>query len=94
MRKEVYPYNDMTDFSKIKENQLPPKKAFYSKLLNDPGISDEEYDHPRRAWREFWIENMGEYHNLHLRSDVLLLADAFDEFRNVCRPGELRSRSS
>ena len=38
----------------------------------------------RRVWREFGIENMGEYRTLYLKSDVLLLSDVFEEFKKVC----------
>ena len=62
---------------------LPPKKDFYSKL-NDCGITDKEYEHAERIWKEFAIKNLGEYHDLYLKSDVLLLADVFEEFRNIC----------
>ena len=82
-RKGVYPYDHMTSIERFKETQLPPKEAFYSKL-NDSGISDEEYEHAKRVWNETGIENMGDYHDLYLKSDVLLLADVFEEFRNVC----------
>ena len=68
---------------KFEETQLPPKEKLYSKL-NDCGISDEDYDHAKKVWEEFEVKNMGEYHNLYLKSDVLLLADVFEEFRNVC----------
>ena len=82
-RKGVYPYDYMSDFKKFKENQLPPKEAFYLRL-NDSHISDEDYHHAERVWNEFEIENLGEYHDLYLKSDVLLLTDVFEEFRNVC----------
>ena len=68
---------------RFKETQLPPKEKFYSKL-NDCGISDEDYEHAQKVWKEFGIENMGDYHDLYLKSDVLLLANVFEEFRNVC----------
>ena len=73
----------MTDISRFNETQLPPKEAFHSRL-NDSDISDEDYDHAERVWSEFEIKNMGDYHDLYLKSDVLLLADVFEEFRNVC----------
>ena len=68
---------------RFKETQLPPKEKFCSKL-NDCGISDEDYEHAQKVWKEFGIENMGDYHDLYLKSDVLLLANVFEEFRNVC----------
>ena len=63
----------MTSIERFKETKLPPKEAFYSKL-NDSHISDEGYDHAKRVWKEFGVKTMVEYHDLYLRSDVLLLA--------------------
>ena len=82
-RKGIYPYDYMNGIKKFSEEKLPPKEKFYSKL-NDCGVSDEDYDHAQRIWKEFEIKNLGEYHDLYLKSDVLLLADVFEEFRNVC----------
>lgn len=62
---------------------MPPKEEFYSKL-NDCHISAEDYEYAKKVWREFGMKTMHEYHNLYLKSDVLLLADIFEEFRNVC----------
>ena len=73
----------MSGIEKFSEEKLPPKEEFYSKL-NDCGVSDEDYDHAKKVWKEFEVKNMGEYHDLYLKSDVLLLADVFEEFRNVC----------
>ena len=72
-RKGVYPYDHMTSIKRFKKTKLPPKEAFYSKL-NDSHISDEGYDHAERVWKEFGVKTMVEYHDLYLRSDVLLLA--------------------
>ena len=82
-RKEIYPYDYMNGIEKFSETQLPPKEAFYSKL-NDCGVSDEDYNHAQKIWKEFEIKNLREYHDLYLKFDVLLLADVFEEFRNIC----------
>ena len=82
-RKGIYPYDYMNGIKKFSEEKLPQKEKFFSKL-NDCGISDEDYDHAKRIWKEFGVKNLGEYHDLCLKSDVLLLADVFEEFRNVC----------
>ena len=82
-RKGIYPYDYMNGIKKFSEEKLPQKEEFFSKL-NDCGISDEDFDHAQRIWKEFGMKNLGEYHDLYLKSDVLLLADVFEEFRNVC----------
>ena len=81
-KKGIYPYDYMNGFEKFSE-KLPPKKDFYSKL-NDCEVSDKDYEHAHKIWKEFEIQNLGEYHDLYLKSDVLLLADVFEEFRNIC----------
>ena len=63
-RKGIYPYQYMNSLEKLKETQLPPKKAFYSRL-NDEGISDENYAHARKVWKTFEMKNLEEYHNLY-----------------------------
>lgn len=82
-RKGVYPYDYMSSIDKFDETEMPPKEEFYSKL-NDCHISAEDYEHAKKVWAEFRMKTMGEYHDLYLKSDVLLLADMFEEFRNVC----------
>ena len=83
IRKGVYPYEYMTSWDKFKETQLPPKKAFYSKLnMND--ISDEDYEHAQRVWKGFNMKNLEEYHDLYLKTDVILLSYVFEAFRNTC----------
>ena len=67
----------------MEETQLPPKEIFYSKL-NDEGISDEDYEHARQVWKAFGMKNLKDYHNLYNQVDVFLLADVFENFRNIC----------
>ena len=55
--KGIYPYEKMDDQNRFKETVLPPKEAFYSKL-NMSGVSDRDYEHAHRAWREFGINNL------------------------------------
>ena len=81
--KGVYPYDYMDAEEKFAEKRLPSKKDFYS-LLTDEDISDREYGHAQKVWETFEIENMGQYHDLYLKSDVLLLADVFENFRKTC----------
>ena len=83
LRKGVYPYEDMDNWEKYDETTIPPKEAFYSKLHLE-GISDTDYAHARKVCKVFGIKNCGEYHDLYAQSDTLLLADVFEDFRNMC----------
>ena len=69
--------------TKLDETSLPPKEAFYSKLTGER-ITDEDYQHAPTVWKEFIIESMKDYHKLYNLSDVLLLADIFENFRSIC----------
>ncbi|WAQ98595.1 LOW QUALITY PROTEIN: hypothetical protein MAR_022968 [Mya arenaria] len=82
-RKGVYPYDFVDGLKRLAETQLPPKNEFYSKLSGDD-ISDEVYVHAQQVWKEFEGKTMRDYHNLYLTSDVLLLIDVFETFRDVC----------
>ena len=82
-RKGVYPYDYMDSFKKFDETRLPTKEDFYS-ILNNEHISDDDYKHAQKVWNEFNIDNMGEYHDLYLKTDILLLADVFENFRKAC----------
>ncbi len=83
-RKGVFPYEYMTDFSKLGVKSLPPKEAFCSQL-NDNHISDKDYDHVKKVWKAFNCKTMKDYHDLYLKTDVLLLADVMTEFRKTCK---------
>ena len=83
MRKGVYPYDYVDSLDKLSETRLPSKEAFYSKL-NKAHISDEDYEHALKVWRSFDCKTMRDYHDLYLKSDVLLLTDVFETFRDVC----------
>ena len=73
----------MDNWEKFDEITLPPKESFYSNL-NIEDISDEDYTHAEKVWDVFEINNRGEYHDLYVQSDTLLLADVFENFRNMC----------
>ena len=81
--KGVYPYDYMTDMTKFNDTQLPSKEAFYSKLTEE-GIKDTEYERALKIWDHFKHKNLGQYHDLYLQTDVLLLTDVFENSRKKC----------
>ena len=82
-KKGVYSYDFMDSFEKFNNRELPTKDQFYS-ILNDEHITDDEYDHTKEVWDTFCIKTMGDYHDLYLVSDVLLLTDVSENFRKTC----------
>ena len=82
-KKGIYPYDFMDSFEKFNKTELPTKEEFYS-ILNNEHITDEDYSHAQNVWNTFQLQTMGEYHNLYLKSDILLLADVFENFRETC----------
>ena len=83
LRKGVYPYGHMGEWEKFTETTLPEKEAFYSNL-NMEDIADTDYMHAKRVFKDFEIKRLGEYHDLYLKSDTLLSADVFENFRKMC----------
>ena len=82
-RKGIYPYDHMDSFDRFNETKLPVQQHFYS-ILNNEHISDEQYKHAQNVWDTFNLKTMGDYHDLYLKSDILLLADVFENFRKTC----------
>ena len=82
-RKGVYPYDYVSSIETLSETQLPPKEEFYLKL-NDEDISDSDYQHALNIWSTFKCKTIRDYHNLYLKTDGLLLADVFENFRKTC----------
>ena len=82
-RKGVYPYDYVSSLEKLFETQLPPKEEFYSKLNNED-IADDDYQHAINVWNTFKCKSIRDYHDLYLKSDVLLLSDVFENFRKTC----------
>ena len=76
LRKGAYPYDCMNDWEKFNETKLPEEEEFYSNL-NLEDTTDIDYIQAKRVCKDFEIKNLGEYHDLNLTSDVLLLADVF-----------------
>ncbi|XP_060554029.1 uncharacterized protein LOC132715073 [Ruditapes philippinarum] len=83
LRKGVYPYDYMDSFDKFDESSLPLKEEFYSTIKKEH-ISGEDYDHAQAVFDRFSMTSLGEYHDLYLKTDVLLLTDVFESFREVC----------
>ena len=83
-KKGIYPYDYMDSWGRFSETSLPDKEKFYSKL-NDEHITDEEYAHAQRVWEAFERKALGDYHDLYVKTDVALLADVFENFRNLCQ---------
>ena len=83
LRKGIYPYEYMDSWERFDENTIPPKEAFYSEL-NLENITDKDYEHVKKVWEAFEIKNLGEYHDLYVQCDTLLLADVFENFRDKC----------
>ena len=82
-QKGVYPYDYISSYNKLNETKLPSKKYFYSKL-NKCNISNEDYNQAKEVWKKFNCKTLLNYHNYYLKSDVLLLSDIWENFRNVC----------
>ena len=83
LRKGVYLYEYMDSWQKLDEKSLPEKKAFYSNL-NMEDITDTDYRHANKVFKKFQLKHLGDYHDLYVQSDTLLLAEVFENFRNTC----------
>ena len=81
--KGVYPYDYMNSFDKFNESQLPSIEDFYNQLYEE-GITDTQHTRAKVIWENFNIKNLGKYHDLYLMTDVYLLSDVFENFRDMC----------
>ena len=81
--KGVYPKEYMDDWKKLNETSLPEKEDFYS-CLNIEDITDADYAHAKRVCKDFETKNLGEYHDLYVKSNPFVLADILENFRNMC----------
>lgn len=82
LRKGVFPYKYLDSFERFNETCLPPIEEFFSDL-SKKGISEKDYQHALNVWRVFEMKTFAEYHDLYLLTDVLLLADVFENFRDL-----------
>ena len=83
LRKGVYPYEYMDSWERFNETSLPSKKEFY-RHLNMEDTDEIDYRHGNNVFKSFKLENLGDYHDLYVKSDTLLLADVFENFRDMC----------
>lgn len=86
MQKGIYPYEWMDDdfAAKMHHSTLPPREAFASSLRGDVAASEQDYAHANRVWTDLACREFRNYHDLYLKTDVLLLADVFLQFRKAC----------
>ena len=82
-QKGFYPYEYMDDIEKLKDTKPPPQKAFYSKLTGK-GINNYNYQHVLKVWKTLKVKTLKDYHGHYNKTDVLLLADVFENFRDIC----------
>ena len=73
----------MDSWERFNETSLPEKKAFYSEL-NLEDVTDKDYVQAQKLFKELKLKNLGDYHDLYVQSDTLLIADVFENFRNKC----------
>ena len=76
LRKGVYPYEYMDGWERFNETPLPDKKAFYSQL-NFEDITDKDYAHTQKVFKELKLKNVGDYHDLYVQSDTLFACRCF-----------------
>ena len=83
LRKGVYPYECMDSWEIFNETSLPDKEVFYGNL-NMEDITDVGYRHAKRVFKSLSNKNLGDYHDLYVQSDILLFANVFENFSNMC----------
>ena len=83
LRKGVYPYEYLDGWDKLNETSIPNKESFYSNLIME-NITETDYIHANNVFKTFKLNNLGDYHDLYVQSDTLLLADVFGNFRKAC----------
>ena len=83
LRKGVCTYEYMDSWKRFDETSLPDKKAFYSEF-NLEDITDKDYTYAQKVFEEFGLTNLGDYHDLYVQSDTLLLADVFGNLTKKC----------
>ena len=82
-QKGVYMYDYMDSEERFHETKLPIQEKFYNKLT-DKDITKKQYHHAKKVWDVFGCTTLKDYHDIYLKTDVLLLADVFEKFRKMC----------
>ena len=82
LRKGVYPYEYMDEWDKFNEKIIPNKESFYNSLTLE-NITGVDYIHANNVFKTFKLNNLGDYHDLYVQGDTLLLADVFENFRKT-----------
>ena len=82
-QKDIFPYEFMDSMDKMKSKGFPSKDSFYSTFY-ESHASDEDYHRAEKVWDHLNMKTMKDYHDLYLETDVLLLADVFENFRRTC----------
>ena len=83
LRKGAYPYKQLDNWDRSDETSLRDKKDFQSELYLE-NITDEDYTHAQKVFPELKLKSLGDYHDLYVQSDTLVLPDMFENFRNKC----------
>ena len=82
MLQGIYPYEYVDSFARLDETELPPQTEFYSKL-RESNVTDEEYALAHKVWDAFDSKTLRDYCNLYCQTDVILLADVFENYREL-----------
>jgi hypothetical protein len=83
LRKGVYPYSYVDHPDRFSETSLPPREEFYNDLTGEH-VSETDYLHAQNVWTTFGLQDLGQYHDLYVVSDTILLAEVFEAFRTLC----------
>ena len=82
-QKGFFPYDFLDDIEKLKIKKPPKQEVFYSKLTGH-GINNDNYQHVLKVWKTCKVKTFKDYLMNYNITDVLLLADVFENFRDVC----------
>ena len=82
LRKAVHSYEYIDSWERFNDASLPDKKAFYREC-NSEDITNKDYAHAQKVFKKLRLKNLVDYHDFYAQSDTLLLADVFENFRNI-----------